>query len=103
MKTNPSNPIKIATTSTILLLAFVLSGSVSLATERDARHRLQVEISPQEQKLRAIDEITIEKIQSDRLDFKLSRRAEQIEVTVDGNPRGFDFKNGQLSIHPAAG
>jgi hypothetical protein len=97
------NPIKTATTSTILLLAFVLSASVSLATELDARHRLQVEIFPQEQKLRAIDKITIEKTRSDRLDFKLSRRAEQIEVTVDGNPRKFDFKNGQLSIGLAAG
>jgi hypothetical protein len=80
LKTNPSNSIpinwryrfgckiKTATTSTILLLALVLSVSVSLASELDARHRLQVEIFPQEQKLRAIDEISIEKSPSDGLE-----------------------------------
>ena len=76
--------------------------SVSLAAELDARHRLQVEIFPQEQKLRAIDEISIEKSPGDGLDFKLSRRAEQIEVTVNDSPREIDFKNGRLHVRLAA-
>jgi hypothetical protein len=84
------------------LLALVLSVSVSLAGEFDARHRLQVEIFPQEQKLRAIDEISIEKSPSDGLDFKLSHQAEQIEVTVNDSPRESDFKNGKLSVRLAA-
>jgi hypothetical protein len=84
------------------LLALVLSGSVSLATELDARHRLQVEIFPQEQKLRAIDEITIAKSPSDGLDFKLSPRAQQIEMTVNDSPREIDFKNGRLHVRLAA-
>ena len=115
LKTNPLNPklliwsyrfsrhIRTATKATILLLVFVLSGSMSLATERNARHHLQVEIFPQEQKLRAIDEITIENNHSDRLDFKVSRRAEKIAVAVNGNPREFDFKNGRLSMRLTAG
>ncbi|MGI9571636.1 MAG: M1 family metallopeptidase, partial [Desulfobulbia bacterium] len=94
--------IKTATTGTILLLALVLSVSVSLADELDARHRLQVEIFPQEQKLRAIDQIRIEKSPGDGLDFKLSPRAEQIEVTVNDSPRESDFKNGRLSVRLAA-
>ena len=114
MKTNPSNSIPInwryrfgckirtATTGTILLLALVLSVSVSLASELDARHRLQVEIFPQEQKLRAIDQISIEKNPGDGLDFKLSHRAEQIEVMVNDTPREIDFKNGRLSVRLAA-
>jgi hypothetical protein len=114
LKTNPLNSIpinwryrfgcqiKTATTSTILLLALVLSVSVSLASEFDARHRLQVEIFPQEQKLRAIDEISIEKSPGDGLDFKLSHRAQQIEVTVNDTPREIDFKNGRLHVRLAA-
>ena len=87
----------------ILLLALVLSGSISLATEGDARHRLQVEIFPHGQKLRAIDEITIDNNLSDKLDFRLSHRARQIAVTVNGTSREFDFKDGQLKIGLAAG
>jgi hypothetical protein len=114
LKTNPSHsipinwryrfgcPIKTATTGTILLLALVLSVSVSPADELDARHRLQVEIFPQEQKLRAIDEISLEKSPGDGLDFKLFRRAEQIEVTVNDSPREIDFKNGRLHVRLAA-
>jgi hypothetical protein len=85
------------------LVALVLSVSASLASEGDARHRLQVEIFPQEQKLRAIDEISIEKSPGDGLDFKLSRRAEQIEVTVNDSPREIDFDNGKLHVRLAAG
>ena len=96
------NPIKTATTSTILLLAIVLSGSVSLATEPDAWHHLQVELFPEEKKLQVIDELSIAKSRSDRLDFKLSRRAEQIRIAVNGNPREFDFKNGRLRVGLAA-
>ena len=76
--------------------------SVSPADELDARHRLQVEIFPQEQKLRAIDEISLEKSPGDGLDFKLSRRAEQIEVTVNDSPREIDFKDGRLHVRLAA-
>ena len=115
LKTNPSNPkpliwryrfsrhIRTATKTTILLLVLVLSGSTSLATERKARHLLQVEIFPQARKLQAIDEITIENTRSDKLDFKVSRRAEQIAVTVNGNPRKFDFRNGRLRMRLTAG
>ena len=94
--------IKTATTLAVLILALLLNGSISLAAEGDARHRLQVEIFPQAQKLRAIDEITIENNRSDPLDFRISRRTEHITVSVNGRPREFDFKNGQLKINLAS-
>jgi hypothetical protein len=86
----------------ILMLIFFLSGTVSTASELNARHHLQVELFPQENKLQAIDQITIGKIPSDGLDFKLSHRAEQIEVTVNDTPREIDFKNGRLQVRLAA-
>ena len=98
-----SYQIKTATALTIILLALVLSGSISLATERDARHRLQVEIFPQAHRLQAVDEITIINNRSDRLDFRVSQHAEQMAVTVNGNPGVFEFRNGQLKINLAAG
>ena len=110
MKTNPSHSIptnrscrigcriKTTLTGTILLLALVLNASVCLGGELDARHRLQVEIFPQEQKLRAIDEITIVKSPHAGLNFELSRRAEQIEVAVNDTPREIHFKNGRLHV-----
>ena len=86
----------------ILLLIFVLSGPVSPASELNARHHLQVELFPQEKKLQAIDEITIEKSLSDGLDFTLSRRAEQIEVALNDNSREIDFENGRLHVRLSA-
>lgn len=83
---------------TILVLIFVLSGSVSLAAELDARHDLQIELFPREHKLQAIDQITINKSPSNGLDFKLSSRAEQIEVTVNDTPHEIDFKSGRLHV-----
>ena len=92
----------VAGVGTVLVLIFVLSGSVSLAFELNARHDLQIELSPQEKKLQAIDQIKIEKSLSDGLDFKLSHRAEQIEVMVNDTPREIDFKNGRLHVPLAA-
>ena len=87
----------------ILSLILVVSASVCPAAVGNARHLLQVELFPQKQMLQAVDEITIEKSPGDKLDFKLSRRAEQIEVTVNGKFRKFDFGNGRLQVSLAAG
>ena len=115
MKTNPVNAmpinwrnrlgclIKITAAGTVLLLSLIWSGSIGLATELDARHLLQVEIVPQEQKLRAGVEISIENIRSDSIAFRLSHRAEHVTVAVNGKPREFDFGNGQLRLKLAAG
>jgi hypothetical protein len=86
----------------IVLLIFVLSGSFARASDLEARHHLQVELFPQEKKLQAIDEITIEKSLSHGLDFRLSRRAEQVEVAVNDTPREIDFANGRLHIRLSA-
>jgi hypothetical protein len=87
----------------ILLLIMVVSASVCPAAEGDALHHLQVELFPKKQALQAMDRITIEKSPNDRLEFKLSRRAEQIEVTVNGNFRKFEFEDGRLQVGLAAG
>jgi hypothetical protein len=91
-----------ARTGLILLLILVASASVCPAAERNARHHLQVELFPKIKTLRALDEITIEKSSGDRLDFKLSHRAEQIEVMVNGKFREFDFEDGRLRVGLAA-
>ncbi len=91
-----------ARTGIILLLILVVSASVCPAAERNARHHLQVELFPKMKTLRAVDEITIEKSPGDRLDFKLSHRAEQIEVMVNGKFREFDFEDGRLQVGRAA-
>ncbi|MDH3827078.1 MAG: M1 family aminopeptidase [Desulfobacterales bacterium] len=87
----------------ILLLVLVVNAYVCPAAEGNARHYLQVELFPEKQTLQAVDQITIEKSPGDRLDFKLSRRAEQIEVTVNRKFRKFDFENGHLQIGLTAG
>ncbi len=87
----------------ILLLVLVVNAYVCPAAEGNARHYLQVELFPEKQTLQAVDQITIEKSPGDRLDFKLSRRAEQIEVTVNRKFRKFDFENGRLQVGLTAG
>jgi hypothetical protein len=87
----------------ILLLVLGVSTSAYAATAADARHRLHVELFPKKQMLQALDEITIERYPGNRLDFKLSRRAEQIEVTVNGKIRDFDFEDGMLQVGLADG
>ena len=82
----------------ILLLILVASASVCPAAEGNARHYLQVKLFPEKQTLQAVDQITIEKSPGDRLDFKLSHRAEQIQVTVNGKFRKFDFEDGRLQV-----
>jgi hypothetical protein len=91
-----------ASGSMVLLLILVVSASLCAAAEGSARHDLQVELFPQKQRLQAVDQITIEKSPGDRLDFKLSRRAEQIEVTVNRKFHKFDFEDGRLQIGLAA-
>jgi len=97
----PRTLIKAATLSIVLSLMVVLGRSIGVAVERKARHNLSVELKPLEKRLSAVDEITIEKSRTDRLDFKLTRRAKNLEVAVDGQSRKIDFKDGQLSIHLA--
>lgn len=92
-----------ARTGIILSLILVVGASVCPAAAGNARHLLQVELFPQKQMLQAADQITIEKSPGDRLDFRLSRRAAQIEVTVNGKLRKYDFEDGRLQIGLAAG
>jgi hypothetical protein len=91
-----------ARSSVILLLILVVSASICPAAVGNARHHLQVELFPEKQMLQALDQITIEKSPDDKMDFKLSRRAGQIEVAVNGKYRKFDFEDGRLQVGLAA-
>lgn len=76
-----------AKSGSILLLILLVGASICPADEGNARHHLRVELFPEKQMLQALDEITIEKSTGSRMDFKLSRRARQIEVAVNGKYR----------------
>ena len=86
----------------ILLLILAAGTSVCQAAEGNARHHLRVELFPEKQRLQAIDRITIEKCPADRLTFKLSHRAEQIELAVNHHFRKFEFEDGRLQVDLAA-
>ncbi|MEJ2726903.1 MAG: M1 family aminopeptidase [Deltaproteobacteria bacterium] len=98
----PSVQVSAKSAGIILLLILVVSASVSPAAEGDARHHLRVELFPQKQMLQVMDRMTIEKSPADSLEFKLSRRAEQIGVAVNGNSRKFKFEDGRLQVDLAA-
>jgi len=85
----------------VSLLISAIGRSVCLAAEPNARHDLRVELSLQEKRLRAVDEITIEKSPTDRLDFNLTRRAENLEAAVNGQLRKIDFTDGRLRVRLA--
>jgi hypothetical protein len=97
----PRTSIKAATIFIVFALMTVMGRSVCVAVERKAHHDLSVELHLREKRLSAVDEITIEKRRTDRLDFELTRRAENLEVAVNGQPRTIDFKDGRLCIRPA--
>ena len=82
----------------LLSLISVMDRSVCVAVELTAHHDLSVELHLIDKRLSAVDDITIEKSPSDRLDFKLTPRAENIEVTVNGQRRTIDFKEGRLAV-----
>ncbi|MGD9132794.1 MAG: M1 family aminopeptidase [Desulfobacterales bacterium] len=84
------------------MLTQVVIASVCAAAADDARHDLRVELFPEKQTLQAVDRITIEKSPAARLAFTLSPRAAQIEVTVNGNFRKFEFEDGRLQLNLAA-
>jgi hypothetical protein len=90
--------IKAARLIIVLFLISVVSRSVCPAAGFNAHHDLSVALRLQEKRLSARDEITIEKSRSSGLDFKLTRRAENLEVTVNGRPRAIDFKDGRLRV-----
>ncbi len=91
-----------ATTIVILFsLISIMGQSVCDAVALNARHDLSVELHLPDKRLSAVDEITIEKSRTDRLDFKITPRAENIEVAVNGQSRMIDFKDGWLCVRLA--
>lgn len=83
----------------IWILLGVLGGAViSEAAALSASHHIQIELFPAEMRLTGRNDITIKSHDTEVLEFKLSERATQVTVTVDKNPRDFQFENGRLRI-----
>jgi hypothetical protein len=73
------------------------------AAQNGAQHRLQVELLPNAQRLQVQDRITFDKSPADRLTFKLTPRAEQLEVMQNGKRLNFDFNEGRLQVDLRSG
>ena len=93
----------IVATGIILTIIFGLSISSAPAAENGAQHRLQVELFPNEHRLQVQDRITLDAGPGDRLTFKLTLRAKQLEVTQNGKPLKFDFEQGLLQVDLRSG
>ncbi|MGD8301539.1 MAG: M1 family aminopeptidase [Desulfobacterales bacterium] len=86
-----------------LVVIFGLSISSAQAAANDARHRLRVELFPNEQRLQVQDRITLDGGPADRLTFKLTPRAKQLKVMQNGKPLKFDFEKGMLQVDLPSG
>ena len=93
----------IVATGIILTIIFGLSISSAPAAENGAQHRLQVELLPNEHRLQVQDRIMFDKGPGDRLTFKLTPRAKQLEVTQNGKSLKFDFEQGLLRVDLRSG
>ena len=94
----PGGFIKAAEIFIFLALIMGMGRSSAAAVELNARHDLSVELHLQEKRLAAVDEITFDKSPGDKLDFTLTRRAQNLEVAVNDRPREIDFKDGRLCV-----
>jgi len=87
----------------LLTIIFALSVSSAPAAQDGAQHRLRVELLPNDQRMQVQDRITFDKDPGDRLAFKLTPRAKQLEVTQNGTPLKFDFEEGRLEVDLRSG
>jgi Peptidase family M1 domain len=97
----PASCTKVATLFIVLALIFVMGRSVGVAQEPVSHQNLSIELDVQGKRLRAFSEITIDKNPTAGLEFRLARRAENLEVTVNSQPRKIDFKDGWLKVRLA--
>jgi hypothetical protein len=71
---------------------------VARADEIQIAHNIQIELSPAENKLTGMDDMTIQSNQEDVLEFRLSKRISKLNVTVNGRKGSFDFDNERLRL-----
>jgi hypothetical protein len=86
----------------ILSLTLGCGASVAQTSQNTAHHQLNVELLPDKQQLEVLDEITFENHPGDRSMFKLSPRAEQIKVRVNGTSHDFRYSAELLQVDLAA-
>ena len=87
----------------VVILILAASASVCAAPESNVRHNLEVELFPAKHMLQVVDRMEIEKCGDDHLDFTITSRAQEIEVTVNHTVRRFNFRDGQLKVDLTAG
>ena len=80
----------------VILLALLATSAQSAQTV--ARHHLQVELFPAEQRLQVLDRITFDKHPGDRIMFQLSPRADKMKVRASDKGANFEFNNNELQI-----
>ncbi len=81
-----------------ILLGLLSSAVLSQAAGLNAAHHIQIELIPNEKKLIGQNEVTIKNDGNGVLEFRLSKRATQVETRVNRTPREFNFNNGRLRI-----
>lgn len=85
-------------TAIILLIILALTTPVAQGSQNTARHHLQVELFPGQQRLQVLDQITFENSLNGTATFKLSPRAKRLEVSQNGSSLEFDFEGGLLLV-----
>jgi hypothetical protein len=82
----------------MLLIIFVLGAPLARASQNNARHHLQVELFPAKQRLQVLDQISFDNHPGDKLTFRLSTRARQLDVSQNGKPLKFELTEGLLQV-----
>ena len=83
----------------VILLTIFACVAASQAAGLNAAHRIQVELVPDEMRLKGSDDITIQTNGIQVLEFRLSERISKLKVEVNQNPRNFNFENGRLGLN----
>ncbi len=86
----------------LILLGILGCAANSQAADLSAAHHIKIELFPADRTLTGRNDITIETNKTEILNFRLSDRANRIDVQVNGESRNFNFENGrlQLSLKP---
>lgn len=75
------------------------TAAASAAAELVALHNLQIDLVPAEKKLIGTDDITIKTDDRNRLAFRVADNLTRLEVSVDDDPRDFEWVNGRLELN----
>jgi hypothetical protein len=102
MKKQNHNPERNLLSNKIIVLFFlailITLAEVSSVQAHEIHHRLFIELIPEKQKLKGVDHISIIKVKTDDLYFRLSERAIIKKVLLEGKKNLFQFSGGILRV-----